>query len=113
GAYLDDLLFCPHHPDGGFAGEIAAYKIDCDCRKPKPGMLLLAAQRYNIDLTRSYMIGDRTADIAAGKAAGCTAIGVGTGEGLKDGKYAAKADLVCDDLRAAVGLIPEEDICGF
>jgi D,D-heptose 1,7-bisphosphate phosphatase len=114
GAYLDDLLFCPHHPDGGFAGEIAAYKIDCDCRKPKPGMLLRAAERHNIDLTRSYMIGDRTADIAAGAAAGCVTIGLATGAGLKDGKCAVRADLLCDDLRTAVRRILErEDICDF
>ena len=85
GAYLDDLFFCPHHPDGGFAGEIAAYKIDCDCRKPKPGMLLLATASYNINPSRSYMIGDRTADIAAGRAAGCKTIGLATGAGLGDG----------------------------
>jgi histidinol-phosphate phosphatase family protein len=102
GAYLDDLLFCPHHPDKGYEGEVAEYKTDCECRKPKPGMLLEAAKRYNIDLSQSYMIGDRTADIAAGKAAGCRTIGVRTGEGLRDGKCAVTPDAVCGDLAAAV-----------
>ena len=58
GAYLDGIYFCPHHPDKGFEGEVAELKIDCDCRKPKPGMLLRAAQDFNIDLTQSWMVGD-------------------------------------------------------
>jgi D,D-heptose 1,7-bisphosphate phosphatase len=74
GAYVDDVFFCPHHPDKGFPGERPEYKIDCDCRKPKPGMLLQAAEKYNIDLARSYMVGDDLRDVQAGLAAGCTAI---------------------------------------
>lgn len=70
-AYLDDLFFCPHHPDKGFDGEVPEYKIKCDCRKPSPGLLLEAAKTYNIDLSESYMIGDRSVDIGAGLAAGC------------------------------------------
>jgi len=84
GAYVDDIFVCPHHPDGGFAGEIPAYKIDCDCRKPKPGMLLQAAERYNIDLTASWMIGDSPSDIEAGKAAGCKTLLVSEDFPLKD-----------------------------
>ena len=105
GAYLDDLLFCPHHPDRGFEGEIAEYKVDCDCRKPKPGLLFRAAERYNIDLSRSYMIGDRTSDIAAGQAAGAKTIGVLTGARLEDGKCEAKPDMTFGDLREAVNWI--------
>ena len=71
GAYLDDIFVCPHHPDKGFPGERVAYKIDCTCRKPKPGMLLKAAEKYNIDLSESYMVGDTDRDIMAGEAAGC------------------------------------------
>lgn len=71
GAYIDDLYFCPHHPDKGFEGERPEYKFDCDCRKPKPGLLLQAATDFNIDLSQSYMIGDSTSDIEAGKNAGC------------------------------------------
>ena len=71
GAYLDDLFFCPHHPDKGFSGERPEYKIDCNCRKPKPGMLVAAAEKYNIDLPASWMIGDDMRDVNAGKAAGC------------------------------------------
>jgi len=71
GAYIDDLFYCPHHPDKGFAGEVPEYKIDCDCRKPKPGMILQAAEKYNIDLSASWMVGDNLRDVNAGKAAGC------------------------------------------
>ena len=74
GAYLDDIFVCPHHPDKGFPGEVPAYKIDCNCRKPKPGLLLQAAEKYNIDLAESWMIGDQPQDTQAGEAAGCRAI---------------------------------------
>lgn len=71
GAYIDGMYICPHHPDKGFEGERPEYKFDCDCRKPKPGLLLQAAKDYNIDLCESYMIGDSERDVEAGKAAGC------------------------------------------
>ena len=71
GAYIDGLYFCPHHPHKGFEGEVPELKIDCDCRKPKPGMLLRAAEDFNIDLSKSWMIGDGENDVKAGVAAGC------------------------------------------
>ena len=74
GAYIDALYYCPHHPDKGFEGERIEYKVVCDCRKPKPGMLLKAAKDYHINLTDSYMIGDGKNDMEAGKAAGCHTI---------------------------------------
>jgi len=74
GAYIDGLYFCPHHPHSGFEGEVKELKIDCDCRKPKPGMLLKAAEDFNIDLNKSFMIGDSDNDMAAGSAAGCKCI---------------------------------------
>lgn len=77
GAYLDAIYFCPHHPHSGFAGEIKALKIDCDCRKPKPGMLQRAAMDLNIDLASSFMIGDGENDVLAGKNAGCRSLQVG------------------------------------
>ena len=70
GAYLDGIYICPHHPDKGFAGERPEYKIACDCRKPKPGLLLRAAKDFNIDLSQSYMIGDDARDVEAGQNAG-------------------------------------------
>lgn len=71
GSYLDDIFFCPHHTDRGFLGERIEFKIECNCRKPKPGMLRKAAEKYNIDLSQSWMIGDGKNDILAGKNAGC------------------------------------------
>ena len=77
GAFIDGLFYCPHHPHKGFEGEISELKIDCNCRKPKPGMLLSAAKKYNIDLYKSWMIGDGENDIIAGNAAGCKTIKLG------------------------------------
>ena len=71
GAYIDDIFYCPHHPHKGYEGERPEYKIECECRKPKPGMLFAAAEKYNIDLSESWMIGDGENDIEAGKNAGC------------------------------------------
>ena len=77
GAYIDDIYYCPHHPHKGYEGEIQVLKIDCACRKPKPGMLLQAAKDHNIDLVESWMIGDSENDILAGKAAGCKTAYIG------------------------------------
>lgn len=74
GAYLDGIYFCPHHPHSGYEGEVKTLKIDCECRKPKPGMLLKAAKDLNIDLSQSYMVGDGENDIKAGKVAGCKTV---------------------------------------
>ena len=71
GAYIDALYYCPHHPHKGYEGEVAELKVDCDCRKPKPGLLLKAAEDYNINLKESWMVGDSGSDIKAGIAAGC------------------------------------------
>ena len=70
GAFVDAVYVCPHHTDKGFPGERPEYKCDCDCRKPKPGLLLQAAQDFNIDLSASYMIGDSDRDVEAGNNAG-------------------------------------------
>ena len=71
GAFIDGLYFCPHHPDRGFEGERPEYKCECDCRKPKAGLLIQTAQDFNIDLSQSIMIGDAENDMIAGVAAGC------------------------------------------
>lgn len=70
GAYVDAIFVCPHHPDKGFKGEIPELKIECNCRKPKPGMLLAAAGRYNLNLAECWMVGDSERDIQAGRSAG-------------------------------------------
>lgn len=74
GAYIDALYYCPHHPDKGFEGEISELKRECNCRKPKPGLLLKAAKDLNIDLSNSFMLGDSESDIRAGENAGCRSI---------------------------------------
>jgi len=84
GAYLDAIYFCPHHPHKGYEGEIPELKFDCDCRKPKPGMLLKAAEDFNIDLSQSWMVGDGESDIKAGKAAGCHTAFIGVGNYSQD-----------------------------
>jgi len=70
GAWLDGIYYCLHHPDGS----VLEYRMDCDCRKPKSGLLIKASQEHNIDLSASYMIGDRFIDIQAGQAVGCKSI---------------------------------------
>ena len=84
GAYLDDVLVCPHHPERGWAGEILELKVHCDCRKPNDGLLRKAARRHNIDLGRSWLVGDRYCDIAAAHSAGCRSILVSTGHATND-----------------------------
>jgi D,D-heptose 1,7-bisphosphate phosphatase len=77
GAYLDHIYHCPHHPDGGFSGEITSLKIECECRKPNSGMLVQAIEDFGIDPLKSWMIGDHMRDISAGKAVGARTILVG------------------------------------
>lgn len=77
GGYIDAIYYCPHHPDRGFRGEIKNLKIDCSCRKPKPGMLIKASKDFNVDLNQSWMIGDRKSDIEAGRNAGCKTVLIG------------------------------------
>ena len=106
GAYLDGLYYCPHHPDKGFEGEIPELKFDCDCRKPKPGMLYQAAKDFNIDLSSSWMIGDSKNDIQCGINAGCRTILIGE-SGEDFGQNATEPSLL-----AAINRILEVDING-
>lgn len=96
GAHIDAYYHCPHHPTEG----VGAYRVACDCRKPKPGLLLTAAREMDIDLSRSWMIGDKACDAEAGAAAGCRTVLVRTGHGRD---LPADADAVAD-LAAAVEL---------
>lgn len=75
GVPLSGFYYCPHHPHG----TVAKFAIDCDCRKPKPGMLLRAARDHDIDLTRSWFIGDILNDVEAGRAANCRTILIDNG----------------------------------
>ena len=75
GPPLDGWYFCPHHPNA----TLAAYRVDCDCRKPRPGLLLRAALELALDLPASFMVGDRITDVIAGQRAGCRTVLVRTG----------------------------------
>ena len=102
GAYLDDILFCPHHPDRGYQGENAEYKVKCTCRKPLTGMIDEMVKKYHIDKERSYIIGDTTTDIQLGKNAGIKTMLVHTGQAGADGKYKVQADFEAENLFGAV-----------
>ncbi len=79
GAFIDGIYYCPHHPEIGSYG----YKMQCTCRKPNHGMLLKAAEEFNIKLDSSTMIGDSISDMKAAWNAGCKSILVSTGHGQK------------------------------
>ncbi len=99
GARLDGLYYCPHHPTAG-AGD---YTMDCDCRKPKPGMLLRAARELEFELRLSALIGDSKRDIAAARAAGCAAaILVLTGHGAAQSAQPGQPDHTAADIAAAL-----------
>jgi len=102
-AKLDAIYYCPHHPDKGFPGENPKYKIECNCRKPKTGLIERAVSDFNIDLKNSFFIGDSLRDVLCGKNAGITTIGVKTGQACKDCKI--KPDYMFEDLNEAVNFI--------
>lgn len=105
GAYLDDIVFCPHHPDKGYPEENPIYKIQCNCRKPATGLIDQMKEKYNIDLEHSWMIGDSTVDMQTAKNAGLHSVLLKTGQAGQDGKYNVKADICADDLLQAVDFI--------
>ena len=102
GAFVDDIFYCPHHPDKGFEGEVPELKFDCECRKPKTGMIEEAVDKYNIDLSRSYMVGDSTMDLETARNAGVKSVLVDTGFAGNDGKYDRSCDIKAKDLFDAV-----------
>ncbi|BCB76629.1 HAD-IIIA family hydrolase [Phytohabitans flavus] len=108
GVYVDDLFFCPHHPDAGFPGENPLYKVPCDCRKPGTALIEEAAERYHIDLSASWFIGDTTVDVQTGRNAGMRTILLRTGEAGTDAKHAVAADHTVDDLKAATKIVLDE-----
>jgi D-glycero-D-manno-heptose 1,7-bisphosphate phosphatase len=103
GARVDAWMYCPHHPDGR-----GSYSLPCSCRKPLPGMLKEAARRYDLDLGRSIMIGDKAADIGAGTAAGCRTILVRTGYGSDHERLAQPTAEIYDNLQEAVKCLLEQ-----
>ncbi len=107
GARLDAIYYCPHHPHAGVAGERAEYKIQCHCRKPAPGLLEEAARDLNIDVSRSWMVGDSERDLGAAAAFGIPAAWVSSNQqGFKEdvkSKYAFRAESVKEAVRRILG----------
>ena len=102
-AYLDHIYFCPHHPDSGYPEERAEYKINCACRKPNTGLVLAAQEKYNLDLSRCYIIGDREGDIQLGKRLGMISMLVKTGrKESSEHEWTEPPDFVFPDLELAV-----------
>ncbi|MDT8317981.1 MAG: HAD family hydrolase [bacterium] len=110
GARLDAIYYCPHHPT---AGE-APYRADCDCRKPRTGMIDAAAMDMNIDVNNSYMIGDKITDVEFGHRVGAKGIFVKTGYGkgeleLFGHTWTTRPDYIAEDLLDAVQWIKAEE----
>ena len=101
GARLDAIFYCPHHPDA----DLSRYRVRCRCRKPGTALIRRAARRFGIALDRSFMVGDSTRDILAGKRAGLTTILVSTGCGGRDGKYRVRPDHTARNLEEAAKLL--------
>ena len=99
GARIDGYYYCPHHPEA----EVEKYRLDCDCRKPGPGMLRQAAADLDLDLTRSFAVGDKWTDVQAGVAAGGRGILVRTGYGRTSEASTRRVEpvTIADDLIAA------------
>ena len=102
GTYVDGMYYCPHHPTEG----IGAYRMDCECHKPGTGMLTDAARDHDVDLSRSYMIGDHWSDAEAGLRAGCRVVLVRTGHGPQEiarltSEQHRRVDYIADDLAEA------------
>ena len=101
---LDAIYACPHHPQA----TVAAYRIECECRKPRPGSILHASREHGYDLSRSFTVGDRMTDIAAGATAGCRTVLVESPETraasivtLEPLDPSLRPDFVCSDLLSA------------
>jgi histidinol-phosphate phosphatase family protein len=105
GAYINRIYYCPHHPDLGFKGELKHYKINCSCRKPLIGMIDNAVNDLNIDLTKSWFIGDSSTDMLTARRAGLKSILVETGYAGLDQKYWVTPDFIVPNLERAVNFI--------
>lgn len=105
GAFLDGIYYCPHHPHSGFAGEVKSLKIDCDCRKPRLGLINRAIKDFNLDLNKCYIIGDSNVDIMTAKNAGIKCIRVKSDLEEESLDCFAKVDTLLD----AVNIILKEE----
>ncbi len=113
GAKLDGIYYCAHHPSVGEP----PYRFDCDCRKPKPGLISRAAKDFDIDVSESWMVGDRYSDIELARNAGLKSVFVLSGYGRGEWEHqragwTEKSDLVAENLLEAVHLIVAQDSVG-
>ncbi len=99
GACIDAIYYCPHHPEA----TVERYRVDCNCRKPKPGMLIKAGKELNVDLRQSFIVGDKLSDIETGERVGCKTILVKTGYGAEELKHShVDCNYIADNLYDAV-----------
>ena len=109
GAYIDRIYFCPHHPDSGYEGEIESLKINCDCRKPKIGLIEKAEADFNIDINKSWFIGDSSTDVMTARNVGIPSVLVETGYAGLDGSYSHSPDYSLPNLMSATNFILNYD----
>jgi histidinol-phosphate phosphatase family protein len=102
GAFLDALYFCPHHPDKGFPNEVPEFKGHCNCRKPEPGLIDKACRDLGIGRHDSWMVGDTTSDVEAGRRAGLRTVLLRSGHAGADAMHATRPDYIAPDLADAV-----------
>lgn len=113
GAHIDAFYYCPHHPEThhkDVPDHARKYRVVCKCRKPETGMIEQAANDYDIDVKNSFVVGDRTVDIQAGKNAGCKTILVKTGEAGKDKKHDVVPNFMAQDLLQAAKIVRNNSI---
>lgn len=102
GAFLDGVYVCPHHPDKGFSGEVPALKGPCTCRKPEPGLIDQACRELSISQQNSWMVGDTTSDVEAGRRAGVRTVLLRSGHAGADAKHIVRPDYIAPNLADAV-----------
>lgn len=98
---VDALYYCPHHPDG----RILKYRKNCKCRKPETGLFIQACKDFNIDIMRSYMVGDRAGDILAGQRIGVKTILLESGYGTAGLEKDVSPDFIFSDLREILEIL--------
>lgn len=106
GSGYDDLYYCPHHPTEA----VGAYRVQCSCRKPSPGMLLAARSAHGLDLSACVLVGDKNSDVEAAHRAGCVGVLVRSGHGAREADHPwSRPEHVCDDLGQAVTWILDRE----
>jgi len=108
--YVDDIYYCPHHPDKGYPEENPLFKTQCGCRKPNIGMITKAAEQHNIDLASSWMVGDSPRDVQTAVNAGLRSILIRSRRTEIDNNALIQADFACENLEDAVDIILDRNV---